>query len=327
MKRDEMRDWLLSLDKGDRLPMWVISYNRAGTAPLLEKMRTWERTDDINVVVRNEQVKDYQGAYPNLTIHGLPASQIGNCGSARWGAADLAYAFGEDMVLMFDDDVLQLRWLFERPIMRGPNAGQPASGHCTKEDLEFVPDSEERVATGIGEVAREVFAAEPNTVVGGMLKQHMSFSPKNQETKYVVNGGVTPRQAMAWHLDRLYENGIRLDLEKFGVHGEDIGLMAEILAAGFDAFGMPSFVYEHWPESVNINMSMIRNAENAASLHAQEWEALQEYPIVDYLRVKRSILTGEYEWGDVDWVKLNKLRRTQTRRVLWPIDQDRADLL
>lgn len=317
MERDEMREYLLATDKGDRPPSWVISHNRAGAAPTLERMMSWERTDDINVLVREEQVRAYQRAYPSLVIHGLPADLIGNCGSARWGAADLAYALGEDIVMMFDDDILAIRFLFHRAIMKGPNKGRPASGHSTLDDLSIIPDLEERIVTAVGRLGREVMAENPRAVMGGVIKQHMSFSPKNHETKYVLNGGVTPRQFTIWHLDRLNRHNIRLNLEEFGVTGEDIGAAATILEAGLDMFAIPSFVYEHWPESVNITKSMIRNAENAARLHAWEFQQLCKYPIRDYLRIKRSIIDGEYEWGDVDWAKLNKARGTSMQRVLW----------
>lgn len=317
MRRHEMHDWLLSLDKGDRAPLWIISYNRPGTAPFLEMARQFERTDDVNVVVRASQWADYERAYPELEIHALPDEQIPSCGAARWGAADLAYSMGQDVVMMFDDDVIRLGYLFERAIQSGPNAGKPASAHDVKADLEVVPDVIERVATAMSAIAEDVFTAHPNAVLGGPVKQHMSFDPKNQATKYLLNGGLTPRQAMVWHLDRMNHAGVRLNLEEFGVHGEDIGLLATLLAAGLDAFALPSLVYDHWPEAVNIERSQIRNAENAAELHAWEWECLQRYPIKDYLRVKTDLL-GRYEWGDVHWQKLHKLRGTQPYREDWP---------
>lgn len=317
MRKDEMHEWLRSLDKADRLPTWVISYNRfSNDAPFLEMARRFERTDDINVLVRESQRIAYQGAYPELVIHGLDDDLIPSCGEARWGAADLAYGLGEDAVLMFDDDVTRLGYLFQSATVKGRTPGAEISGHNGKADLDVLPDGPERVLSAMSELAGQVFEQHPHAVIGGPLKQHMSFSPERHRTRYTLNGAVTPRQAMVWHLDRMDELGIRLNQEHFGVHGEDIGLMAAVLAAGGDSFALPSLVYDHWPEAVNIEKSQIRNASNAAALHAHEWACIQQYPIKDYIRVKTDLL-GNYEWGDVDWRKLHKLRGTSMIQAFW----------
>lgn len=317
MKRDEMIEYLAGLDKAERFPIWVISYNRAGTAPLLEKAKSWERQHDINIVVRDSQRKAYQEAYPAMTVYGVEDDKIDCVGKARWMAAELAQGFGDDEILMFDDDVLSLRFLFERAFMRGPNKGKPCSGHSTLDDLEYLRDLEERVLSGMTDVARRVFAAHPKALIGGNIKQHMSFDVRNQETMYILNGGVTPRQAMVWNVGRMHDMGVSLNTERFGIHGDDIGIVAEVLAAGGDCFAMPSFAYEHWPESINIRTSVVRNADTKKALHEFEWESLQQYPIRDYLRTKRSIIDGSFEWADVNWVRLAKLRNEPTLRVGW----------
>lgn len=322
MLREEMLSYLAALDLNSRLPIYVISYGRAGTAPLLNNATKWTRQDDVNVVVRVSQAAEYRAAYPTFNIRPLPDDMIPSCGAARWGALDLALLTdGEEEAILMDDDVLHTRFLFQREFFTGKNAGLECSGHNTLEDTSILPDTEERVVAAMGQVGREVFAAHPNAVLGSMIKQHMSFSYKNHRTKYVLNGGATPRQAMVWHPGRLADHGVRLDLEKFGVHGEDIGAIAAILAAGLDCFSMPSFVLDHWPEAVNINRSSIRNAETAARFHAEELEALMEYPIRDYLRQKRSKIDGSYEWGDVNWAALHRIRGTEALWVPWHEDQ------
>lgn len=320
MQYDEMMGRLYAADTSTVLPIWLISYNRAGTAPFLELMARWDDQSAINVVVRSSQWREYRQAYPGMTIHGLPDEEISNCGSARWGAADLAYMLGHDEVIMADDDVLAVRFLYEGTIGRGPNTGKPSSSHSGKAEERDVPDFQLRVLTLASQVAATAFQDDPRLVQLGLIKQHMSFDPRNQATMYQVNGGVTPRQLMVWNLARMRDAGVRLDLDAFGVHGEDIGLAATILAAGLNCGSIPSFVYDHWPEAVNIDRSMIRNRDNAAALHRAEWEALQQYPIVDYLRVKRSLLDGSYEWGDVNWARLCKLRGVPSKRVPWPDD-------
>src|SRR5699024_4525852 len=105
---DLMRDWLASLDPADRYPLWIISYNRPGTAPMLDRAATWSSAGDVNVLVRTSQADAYRKAYPALNVVAMPDVTIPNCGSARWTAAQLAYADGSPTALLFDDDVLSM---------------------------------------------------------------------------------------------------------------------------------------------------------------------------------------------------------------------------
>lgn len=320
-----MLEFLTGLDKNERLPIWVISHQRAGSAPTLERMKTWERQDDINVLVRESQRDLYRKHYPMMRIKTAPDSIIGDCGSARQMAVRLAEFIHGGSVFMADDDVLRMQFLYEGQVASGANAGAPCSRRSGQAEMDEVPDLEERVVTGACVVALDAFRADDKAVIGGLIKQHMSFGAQLHETKYLINQGVTPRQAMIWNVERMEEMGIALDLEKFGVHGEDLGWMDATLAAGGDCFSLPSFTYDHWPEAVNIEKSMIRNAKNAARLHAEEWAALQTCPIKDYLRVKLDII-GNYEWGDVNWQKLNKIRGTKPIRIKWT-DEILGDIL
>lgn len=321
MNREDMRDWIGSQDRNNRYPSFIISYKRAGEAPTLNLMKSWKRTDDIHVVVRDSQKEEYQRAYPMFRVVSLPDERVNSCGAARWGAVDLALAFGEDVALMFDDDIIEMKYLFERTIQSGKNAGAPCSGSCTNEDiyalgLKDKAELSELVSTGMSTLAREVFAKEKNAVLGGPSKRHISFNINNATTKYCMNGMVTPRQMMAWHVARMEESGIRLDIPKFGITGEDLGVMAELLSKGRDAFALPSLIYDHWNEGVNIRKSVIRNADTEAILNEAEWNNLQTYPIKDYLRVKND-KDGYYQWGDVDWRALGKIRGYGLRRIPW----------
>ena len=81
MRREEMTDWLLSLDYTDRFPLWVISHERAGTAPLLERAKKWETAEDVHVFVNEDQVLDYALEYPMFQIHTAPG--VSNNGTAK----------------------------------------------------------------------------------------------------------------------------------------------------------------------------------------------------------------------------------------------------
>lgn len=329
MLRDEMFYSLYRAEKEDRLPVWVISYNRYD-APTLSRIQDWVRLDDVHVVVRASQVDEYRRNFPALRFEPLPDELIGSCGAARWGAYDLARAYGHQRAIMLDDDLLQFRPLYQHHFVRGPNAGMPCSRVFDKEDIaEFggMAALEEATVTMMGLVADNVFDEEPRAVIGTAIKRLRSFDNRNQQTRYLLNGGSTPRQWTAWDLERLEEQDIRLDLEQFGVVGEDVGFLATLFQAGMDAFTMPSFAYEHWVESVNETKSLIRNADNRAILSEHEYAMLQQYEMGNhYLRVCPKG-GDEYEWGEVDWRGLNKYRGTKMHRVLWDEDRERDNEL
>ena len=59
MLREEMFRALETVDKNDRLPTWVISYNRFD-APTLTRIAEWERLDDVHVVTKGGRNPSYR---------------------------------------------------------------------------------------------------------------------------------------------------------------------------------------------------------------------------------------------------------------------------
>lgn len=334
MLRAEMYDYLAESNNEDRLPVWVISYNRLD-APTLTRMAGWERLDDVYVVVRESQASDYRKAFPYLQIVDMPDERINSCGAARWGAYDMARERGQDRVIMLDDDLLQFRFLYQHHFIRGPNAGAPCSRVADKSDIEAlggVALLEEATIAAFGRTASGVFDEEPNAVLGTAIKRLRSFDNRNHQTRYYLNGGATPRQWTAWELSRFEEHGLRLNLKHFGIVGEDVGTCAMIFQAGLDAFTMPSFAYDYWTHNEGAGRnkdgdakSTIRTPGVAALLSEYEYYCLRQYDMGDnYLKVcPRG--GDEYEWGEVDWRRLAKFRGSPMKRVLWAPDQARLD--
>lgn len=329
MLLEEMVAYCQAADKNDRVPMYVISYNRLD-APTLLKMAQYERTDDIYVVVRDSQVEAYAEAFPMLQVVSLPDEDINSCGAARWGAFDIARHYGHDEVIMLDDDVLQFRFMYQRAKVQGKNVGELCSGVATTGDAEYwfgsIPLLEEAALTAFGLLGAEIFAEQPKAVVGGMIKRHMSFDIENHRTRYILNGGATPRQAMIWNTARMAEHYVRLNLEHFGVTGEDIGLMATVLEAGLDVFCTPSFAFDHWPENVNLERSVIRDERTLPLFMEYEYEILQQYEIGPNYLKEKAIAGSDHGWKDVSWQKLAKFRGQPTQRFDWPEDAERRQM-
>lgn len=323
MNREDMREYLMSLDIRDRDPLWIISHKRAGTAPFLNRIQEeWDTAGEVYVLVLRSEMKAYQRAYPRLTIVGADDELVNTVGKARWLSLLLALKNGSATTLVTDDDVLSIDFMFESTITRGPNKGKESSRNSTLEDRELIPNFEERIFAAMTDIADQVWDDHPKAVLGGLIKRHMNFAAGNHRQKYVINGGVTPRQVMVANVARMRELGIQLNLDLFSLHGDDIGLVAEILAKGADCFAITSFAYDHWPESVNITESTLRNVDTAPALHALEYEGLMQYPIKDYMRTKNSIIDGSFEWADVNWQKAAKLRKRPTIKALWPTEHD-----
>ena len=309
MHKLEMLHRLQSVDLNAMPPMFVISYSRAGSAPLLEEARGWELPTKVHVVVRESQEDEYRAAYPELTIDPLPDEEIPGCGFARMGAMRLARRLGYETAILLDDDVISIRYMHHAEFIRGNNIGKEKSAHAAYDW--------QRILAVAATVADEVYADHPRVVYGGMIKQHMSFDFKNHRTKYTINGGVTPRQVMFWNLRRAEEYGVELDLDRFGITGEDLGFADQVLRRDLDAFCLSSFCYDHWPESINKERSTIRNEETYRDVLEYDYESIQMNPLKDYVRIKRNKETGDYEWADVNWQALHKLRGTKRIKEEW----------
>ncbi len=328
MLLEEMVGWVQSHDKNDRVPMYVISYNRLD-APTLLKMAQYERTDDIYVVVRDSQAEAYAETFPMLQVVSLPDEDINSCGAARWGAFDIARHYGHDEVIMLDDDVLQFRFMYQRAKVQGKNVGELCSGVASATDGDYwfgglIPMEEASIGA-FGMLGREVFDEQPLAVVGGMIKRHMSFAIENHRTRYTLNGGATPRQTMIWNTARMEEYGVRLNLEHFGVTGEDIGLMATVLEKGLDVFSTPSFAFDHWPEDINLEKSVIRDESTLPLFMEYEYDILQQYEIGPNYLKEKAIPGSPHGWKDVSWQKLAKFRGRPTQRFDWPEDAQRRE--
>lgn len=336
MLKSEMYDYLNGSDKNNRLPVWVISYNRLD-APTLTRMKGWERLDDVRVVVRDTQLLEYKRAFPYLKFYPLPDKRIGSCGAARWGAFDGAVDTGHERVVMMDDDLLQFRPLYQHKFVQGPNAGAPCSRVADKDDIAAfggVELLEEATVTAMGRTADAAFDEQPKAVLGTAIKRLRAFDNKNHQTRYYLNGGATPRQWTAWDVSRLSDNDIRLNLEHFGIVGEDVGFAAQIFQDGLDAFTMPSFAYEYWNQNEGQGKvvegdtrTTIRTPGVAALLSEYEYTCLLKYDMGQhYLKV--SPRNGaEYEWGEVDWRKMTKFRGSPMERFYWSTDQQRINEL
>jgi hypothetical protein len=243
----------------------------------------------------------------------------------------MAREFGHTRVVMLDDDILQFRFLYEYYVQSGPNEGNPCSRVAVREDLEElggVERAEELTVAAMGRTASEAFDNDnPLVVIATAIKRLRAFDVKNHETRYILNGGVTPRQWTVWDIERMEEHGVRLNLKHFGVVGEDVGLCATLFEKGLDAITIPSFAYSYWDQYEGPNRKQeendkttIRTPGIAGLLSEYEHRCLQEYDMGKHYLKECPAQGAEYEWGEVDWKRLQRFRMSGTARFYWPPD-------
>lgn len=302
------------------VPIWLNSFDRADDAPSLGWLDNLDATMTplVNVRVLVEQLESYQEKYPNLTFHPASMQSMSPVGTARQILFDtIYYTHGHSRAIIMDDDLTELNLLTQSFSQKGKSAGAESSRGYTRAERADMGIFYDAFFKLFSRVSEEVLDSDGDVILGSARKRHMSFGYKNHRIKYQVNSGVSARQLMFFDFERFNAIGAAIDQEHFYRHGDDIGTMASVLANGGKTFTLPSFIYDTYSEDVNIYKSKIRNASTKPELHAEEYHGLQQYPIKDYLREKRSLIDGTYEWGDVDWRKYHKLHGTKPDTKYW----------
>jgi hypothetical protein len=330
MNKDDIDTLLLASDPDEMYHVYIISYNRMDGWPTYKSLAYMDpiiRRRKVHLVVEEDQRHAYEARYLDVNIIGIPPNHRDaprSSGRARQAAMDFALAAGHYRIIMLDDDLLHMRYLYAA----SQRNGTPKSGYCLAPDYQRDPLLVQHLLTLFSRTANDVFDKHPEVLLGSGRKQQMSQNVFNHQTKYAINRGMTPRQFMAHNVAGLAEANISLDLPWFGPHGEDIGLVAQVLDAGYSVFHAPTFVYDVWAEDVNIRRSVIRNIDTAPALHQLEWGGLHRYDIgYHYLKSTTSILDGSYEWGEVDWRAYHRFMGTNPVVVPWDAEAELARAL
>lgn len=297
----------------DLFPIFIPSYLRPEfvTGKRLLSLFDDEALKKVHVIVRKEQAKQYRKHNPKIQVLVIPDEyNVNGLASTRQFIFDYCVEHRIPYYIDMDDDIKYLQFLWSATSANG----NPTSRHSTVKDWEKHPDIPQMVLQLACKISRDCFTANSNVVFGNIRRQRMSQGEQNSTLKYMVNSGPTPRQVTFVNTRRLYKAHINRDIKRFERHGDDIGYCAVILKAGYSLFNIPCLCYDYIDEKCD---SVVRTPENEKELHAYEYSMLQKYPIRDYLRTTFRDENGDYMWGDVDFVKLNKLRGTKPIKEFW----------
>jgi hypothetical protein len=161
--------------------------------------------------------------------------------------------------------------------------------------------------------AEEAYEAEPTAVIASPQCNNANRTTGSSQTRWELNRGGPPAQIQSWRVDRFSELCGELDLEHFNLHGDDIGVAAQIVAAGGSVVNVPSVIGQYLDYE---QQSVIRTPETAPALRRAEHEALMNHELADYVTTREDIL-GQPQWHSLDWRKLVQRKKIPSTRVMW----------
>lgn len=315
MKRSQMIELLNNSTVKDMPTVFIPSYNRPDfvIASKILPQFSKEGLDKVFIVVREEQYKAYKKANPWLNFVVIPKGTVSGVGSTRQFIMDYAIDNKLSCIMDMDDDITYLHYLFNR---RSKKTGEWCSAHSTLADEASDPLIPQKVLQLAGKISREVFKEHPDVLLGNIRKQHFSQSPEFARFKFYINKGPTPRQTKILNMKGIKKAGIHMP-DAFNLHGDDIGIVAEILQNGYSCFNIPCLCYDYIDDQVASVVRDPKDPEKNRWLHKLEYDGLMQMEIQHYLRETFKFPDGQYKFGDVNWMKYHKLHNTQPIVELW----------
>lgn len=218
-------------------PIYIPSYSRAGTAPLLEMLATAKHAVQakVHIVVRPEELEAYRWAYPWAEV--LVEKQPG-IGPARMRALRHAEARGYSHIAVMDDDIIHLSLLEETYKDNGERYARRMSSKLTN-----VPEPH-LLALGLAascRMARAVFRLRQDASYGAARNALFSGPVANPSDGAYLNKQSFPACVMFFSVARF---SMRRMPEPYHFHGEDLAMFLHNLTDGKRAFQMPAVAYD-----------------------------------------------------------------------------------
>lgn len=287
-------------------PTYVITHKRAKILPTLKTLPFLK--DMAMFVVAEEELSTYRAEH-TLSYAKIPSGYRGydrGVGRARQFCLDLAELLGHDHILILDDDLTSLSVLY------GIGEGKVSHAYARawsgpKEDFFG------GLLVAMALAAEEAYDAHPEAVIASPQCNNANRTTGSSETRWELNRGGPPAQIQSWRVDRFADRCGELDLERFNYHGDDIGVAAQVIAAGGSVVNIPSVIGQYLDYETE---SVIRSPATAPALRAAEHEALMSHELADYVTTREDIL-GRPQWHSLDWRKLLQRKKIPSDRMRW----------
>lgn len=218
-------------------PIYVPSYNRAGSAPLLEILgkATPSVQRRVYVMVRREEAEAYRQAYPwaRVVSHRGPYG----VGPARAAILRNAELHNYERIVMMDDDVVHLS-LMEMTV--SPEGKKHTRRWSEKLAQQSSEDHLPRSLAVACRLADRVFETEQDAAYGSARQGLFSGDVDTSVGAFMDKGGF-PACVLFFDLARFTWRDCP---EPYRLHGEDLSMFLHTITDGKGAFVIPSVAYD-----------------------------------------------------------------------------------
>jgi len=290
-------------------PIYVPSYDRAGTAPLLNMLAKADLRVQANVyiVVRPSQRRAYRLAYPWATI--VPEAVKG-IGPARMRCLVDAEQRGFKRIVVLDDDIIHVSLLEQRTVQVNPWKTHTRR-HSAKVSGIPEPMLLVKSLTAACRMATVMFQS-PLAPSYGAARNALFSGDVDTSIGATLNKGSFPACVMFFDVKRF---SMRQMPKPFQYHGEDLAMFLHEYSLGQAVFTLPGVAYDqHGKIETTIPLDP---QDEVGRPHLQSTE--RYYPRMHpYLRVSMKNALGGVMRIGVNWPRWYKA--TGTEPVDIPLD-------
>lgn len=282
---------LRSAKSGWLFPIYVPSYSRAGSAPLLQMLNSAREVvqKKVTIVVRPDEKVAYRLAYPWATV--ITESQPG-IGPARMRALIHAQARGHENIVMLDDDIIHVS-LLEQGVHNGKEHTRRYSSRVSA-----IPEPillTLSLAVGC-QLSRAVFSQDQLVSYGAARNALFSGDVDTSEGA-TVNKGSFPACVMFINVRRFK---MRHMPTPYHFHGEDLAMFLDNTERGYYSFTLPGVAYD---QHGSIETTIPLDVQDEVGRPHLETTA-EDYPYVHpFLRVSMRNKRGGVMRIGVNWAR------------------------
>lgn len=222
----DVYDWLY--------PIYVPTYTRAGTAPLLNLLSHSPPEGVVTLVVREEERTEYMLRYPwaDTVVVKRPG-----LGPARSRALAHAFNRGHRRIVMMDDDIKHVS-LLER--IKRDDGKLHTRRHSTRVSGIPEPDLMLQSLSVACRLSSAVFDERPWAVYGA-CRNALFSGDVDTDIGATLNRGTFPASVMMYDLERM-ENYMLP--KEFHMHGEDLAFALDVMSRGQEWFTLPGAAFD-----------------------------------------------------------------------------------
>lgn len=219
-------------------PIYVPSYTRAGTAPLLNMLSEAPHSIQrkVHIVVRKEEVALYRDFYPWATFVIVKRPGLG---PARTKALTDAEHRGYERIVMLDDDIKHVS-LLERISRADEGKGDHTRRYSSRVSGVAEPMLLIRSLAMGCYLSDGVFEERPEAVYGA-CRNALFSGDVDTTVGATLNKGTFPASVMFYDITRMENYELP---RRFHMHGEDVAFAMDVMTRGGEWFTLPVVAFD-----------------------------------------------------------------------------------